>query len=70
MSLCTFQLSAFRKPLRKEGMCLKVSMSSAKVVAGNVFSTSKNRTLSFKVNRHLVYSMRSIGKGHCEGKTF
>ena len=34
------------------------------------FWTSKKQTLSFEVNRRLVYSMRSIGRGHSGGKKF
>ena len=36
----------------------------------HVFWTSKKQTLSFEVNRRLVYSMRSIGKGHSGAKKF
>ena len=36
----------------------------------HVFWTSKKQTFSFEVNRHLVYSMKSIGKGHSGAKTF
>ena len=32
------------------------------------FWTSKKQTLSFEVNRRLVYSMRSIGRGHSGAK--
>ena len=34
------------------------------------FWTSKKQTLSFEVNRRLVYSMRSIGRGHSGAKKF
>ena len=36
----------------------------------HVFWTSKKQTKSFEVNRRLVYSMRSIGKGHSGAKKF
>ncbi|XP_068672674.1 uncharacterized protein [Montipora foliosa] len=34
------------------------------------FCTSKKQTLSYEVNRRLVYSMRFIGKGHSGAKKF
>ena len=34
------------------------------------FWTSKKQTLSFEANRRLVYSMRSIGRGHSGAKKF
>ena len=36
----------------------------------NKFITSKQQTKSFEVNTHLVYAMRSIGKGHSGAKKF
>lgn len=36
----------------------------------NEFYTSKKQAKSFEVNRRLVYSMRSLGKGHSGAKKF
>ena len=54
----------------KERDVLQVSDTFTKTVAGNMIFTSKKRTLSYEVNRRLVYSMRSIGKGYSGAKKF
>ena len=50
---------------------LQVSDTFAKTAAGNMtFLHPKSETLSNEVNRRLVYSMWSIGKGYSRAKKF
>ena len=50
---------------------LQVSDTFAKTAAGNMtFLHPKSETLSNEVNRRLVYSTWSIGKGYSKAKKF
>ena len=68
-SMSCAQCAHFTLVLSENHLERKGCASSLRVFCKNcgwkyVFWTSKQQTLSFEINRRLVYSRRSIGKGH------
>ena len=60
----------YGKPPSKKRLCHTTSLFCENCGFQKEFYTSKKQAKSFEVNRRLVYSMRSLGKGHSGAKKF
>ena len=65
-----FTLTLMENTISRKGCASELRVFCQNCGWRNEFYTSKKQSKSFEVNRRLVYSMRSLGKGHSGAKKF
>ncbi|XP_032242888.2 uncharacterized protein LOC116621099 [Nematostella vectensis] len=63
-------LTLMENQLQRKGCASSLRLLCSSCGWKTEFFTSKKQAKSYEVNRHLVYSMRSLGKGHSGAKRF